>query len=220
LIEPATRDGGVQSRRGRGMQWFIYLITIPAAAFLAQIAVELVSRPVRKMVRLRRKTLERMRSFQNVSLPRPRELAISSREIREYDRAVRNVRAARHAFRDLGAQLLAFSESEPTIRMVMAAFGVDIALAGHELIKLSEIYASAKTDSDNLRREIERTFRATRAALAATRRPSRDALIRIRLEPMVLRNTGYPRKQNGRLGQLQNALRSKADFGSPTAQAG
>ena len=174
----------MQSRLGRGMQWYVYLITIPAAAFLVQVAAELVSRPIREVVRLRRTALERVRSFRNISLPRPRELAISSREIREYDQAVRNARAAQRTFGDLGAQLLVFSENEPAVRMVMAWFGVNIAQAGRELINLSEIYASAKTDSDELRREIEKAFRATRAALAAFRRPSRDALIRIRLEPM------------------------------------
>jgi len=188
---------------GRGMQWYIYLITIPAAALLAQLAVELVSRPIRKMVRLRRTALERIRSFRNISLPKPRELAISSREIREYDQAVRNVRTARRTFRDLGAQLLAFSENEPAIRILMALFGLDTARAGHELINLSEIYASAKTDSDELRREIEQAFRATRVALAASRRSSRDVLIRIRLEPMYLRDAGHSRKRNRPLGQAR-----------------
>lgn len=201
LIEPANRDCGVQSRWGRGMQWYVYLITIPAAAFLTQAAVDLVGRPLRMVFRLRCTTLERMRSFRNASLPRPRELAISSREIREYDHAVRNVRKAHCSFRDLGAQLLAFSENEPAIRVVMALLGFNIALAGRELINLSEIYASATTDSDELRREIGKAFRATRAALAASPRPSRDNLIRIRLEPMYLRDVIYPRKRNRPLGQ-------------------
>ena len=174
------------------MQWYVYLITIPAAAFLVRLAIELVSRPIQEAVRLRRTALERGHSFRNISLPRPRELAISSREIREHDQAVRNVRAARLTFCDLGAQLLVFSENEPAIRMVMAWFGVNIALAGRELINLSEIYSLAKTDSDELRREIEKAFRATRAALAAFRRPSRDALIRIRLEPIYLLATYAP----------------------------
>ena len=168
------------------MQWFLFLIAVPAAAFLAQVTVELVSRPIRKIIRLRRTTLERMRSFQNISLPRPRELAISSREIRDYDQAVRNVRAAQRTFHNLGDQLLAVSEDEPAIRLAMAAFGMNISLAGHELINLSQIYASATTDSDELRHAIEQAFRATMAALAASRRLSCDALIRIRLEPMQL----------------------------------
>ncbi len=174
------------------MQWYLYLITIPTATFLIHITIELVSRPLRMAFRLRRTALARIRSFRNVSLPRPRELAISSREIREYDHAVRNVRAARRTFHNLGAQLLAFSENEPAICLAMASFGLNIVLAGRELINLSQIYASTKIDSDELRREIEKASRAAMAALAASRRPSRDALIRIRLEPIYLRDAGYP----------------------------
>ena len=207
LIEPISRDCGVKSRLGRGMQWYVYLITIPTAAFLVQIAVDLVGRPIRKIVRLRRTALERMLSFRNISLPRPRELAISSRQIREYDHAVKNVRAAQRTFRDLGARLLAFSENEPAIRKVMASLGMNIAQAGHELINLSEIYSLAKTDSDELRRDIENAFRAIGAALAASRHSSRDDLIKIRPEPMYLRDVASPRKRNKPLGQPLPGLR-------------
>jgi hypothetical protein len=178
------------------MQWYVYLITIPAAAFLAQVATELVGRPVRTVFRLRRKALERMRSFRNISLPIPRELAISSRQIREYDQAVRNLRAAQRTFSDLGAQLLAFGESEPTVRILVALFGLDMDRAGHELINLSEAYATATGDSDEFRHAIERAFRATRAALAASHRPSRDALIKIRPEPMNLPKAAHLRPRN------------------------
>lgn len=187
------------------MQWYLYLITIPTVAFLVQIAVELVGRPIRKIILLRRTALDRMLSFRNISLPRPRELAISSRQIREYDHAVQNVRAARRTFRNLGARLLAFSENEPAVRKVMASLGMNIAQAGRELINLSEIYSSAKTDSDELRRDIQKAFRAVSAALAASRHPSRDDLIKIRLEPMYLRDLASTRKRNKTLGQSRPA---------------
>jgi hypothetical protein len=187
------------------MQWYVYLITIPTAVFLVQIAVELVGRPIGKIARLRRSALERILSFRNISLPRPRELAISSRQIREYDDAVKNVRAAQRAFRDLGTQLLAFSENEPAIRKVMASFGVNIVHAGHELINLSEIYSLAKTDNDELRRGIENAFDAIGAALAASRHSSRDDLIKIRLEPMYLRDVASPRKRNKPFGRPRTA---------------
>jgi hypothetical protein len=205
LIEPTSRDCGVKTRLGRGMQWYVYLITIPTAAFLAQIAVELAGQPIRKIVRLRRVALEQIAFFRNISLPRPRELAISSRQIREYDHAVKNVRAAQHAFRDLGTQLLAFSENEPAIRKVMALLGVNIAQAGHELIILSEIYSLAKTDSDELRRDIKNAFCTISVALAASRHSPREDLIKIRLEPMYLRDVAFPRKRNKPLGQPRTA---------------
>ena len=176
------------------MQWYFYLIAIPAAAFMGHVALELVGRPLRTAFRLRRKALERMLSFRGISLPKPRELAISSREIREYDQAVRNVREAQRTFSDLGAQLLALGESEPTIRILMALFGLDIALAGHELINLSEVFAMAKTDGGQLRREIKRALHATGMALAVSRRRSRNDVTKIRLEPMRLQSAGYPRR--------------------------
>jgi hypothetical protein len=187
------------------MQWYVYLITILTAAFLGQIAVELVGRPIRKIFRLRHTALERMLHFRTTSLPKPRELAISSRQIHEYDHAVKNVRAAQRTFRDLGAQLLAFGENELAISKVMASLGVNIAQAGHELISLSEIYALAKTDSEELRRDIEETFRAISAALAASRHSSCDDLIKIRLEPMYLRHVAFPRKRNKPHGQPRTA---------------
>ncbi len=187
------------------MQWYVYLITIPTAAFLVQIAFELVGRPIRKLVRLRRTALERMHSFRNISLPKPRELAISSRQIREYDHAVKNVRAAQRTFRDLGAQLLAFSENEPAIRNAMASLGLKIAQAGHELIIFSEIYSLATTNGDELRHDIEKAFRAISVALAASRHSSRDDLTKIRLEPMYLRDVASLRKRNKPFGQPRAA---------------
>jgi hypothetical protein len=174
------------------MQWYVYLITIPAVALLGQVAVEFISRPIRKIFRLRREALQQMLSFESVSLPRPRELAISSQEIRAYDQAVRNAREAQRAFSDLGAQLLALAESEPTIRILMGLFGLNIVLAGHELINLSDVYATAKTDSDELRHEIAKALYATGTALAVFRRLPRNDLTKIRLEPMCLRGAGYP----------------------------
>lgn len=140
------------------MQWYVYLITISATAFLGQIAVEFISRPARTVFRLRRKALERMRSFGNRPLPRPRELAISSREIREYDRAVRDVREAQRTFSDLGAQFLALGESEPATCILMALFGLNMVRAGQELINLSAVFAMAKPDGDQVRREIKELF--------------------------------------------------------------
>jgi hypothetical protein len=173
------------------MQWYVYLIAIPAAALMGQVAVELVGRPIRSVFRLRRKALERMVSFAKMSLPKPRELAISTQAIHEYDQATRNIREAQGKFRDLGAQLLAVGESEPTICILTNLLGLNIVLAGHELINLSEVYARATTDSDGIRHEIEEAFHATSIALAASRRRSRNRLIRIRLEPMYLRDAGY-----------------------------
>jgi hypothetical protein len=183
------------------MQWYVYLIAIPAAALLGQVAVELVGRPIRSVLRLRRKALERMMRFEKMALPRPRELAISTQAIHAYDQAARNLREAQDTFRDLGAQLLAASESEPTISILMNLLGLNIVLAGRELINLSEVYATVTTDGDGIRHRIGEALHAASIALAASRRRSRNGLIKIRLEPMALRDAGYPPNRRRPLGR-------------------
>jgi hypothetical protein len=183
------------------MQWYVFLIAIVVAALLGQASVELVGRPIRSVFRLRRNALRRMLSLETMPLPKPRELATSSQAIREYDRAVRSVREAQAAFRDLGARLLALSEREPTVRILMSMLGLNIVAAGHELINLSEIYARAAIDGDGIRHKLEVALHATNAALAASRRLSRNSLIKIRLEPMNLRDAGYPRNRRRPVGR-------------------
>jgi hypothetical protein len=205
---------------GRSMQWYVYLVAILSVAFLGQIAVELVGRPLRSVFSLRRRALERTHSFQNISLPISREFAISSWQIREYDHAVRNVRAAERIFSDLGAQFLALSESEPIIRILVALFGLDMVRAGHELVNVSAVYAIAKSDSDEIRHAIERALQATNTALASSRRLSGDDLIKIRPEPMYLPEAIYPRQRNRPIGQPRMApLRvfPRAKVSSPAA---
>ncbi len=168
------------------MQWYVYLVTISAAAFLSQVTVELVKRPVLTILRLRRTALERMLAFSKTSLPKPREMAITSREIREYDQAVRRAKEAQCTFRDLGVRLLLLSETETAIRALIRLLGLDIERAGRELIHLSEIYATATTDSEGLRREIAKSVLSTCAALAACRDRPRDNLVKLQVEPMNL----------------------------------
>src|ERR1700743_1636896 len=122
------------------MQWYVYLILIATTAFLGQVIIELVSRPVRAIFHLRPKALEVLLASAKISLPKPRELAISSREIPGYDRPVRNVRQAQRIFFSLGTQLLAFSENEPSIRIAMGLFGLNLVVAGHELICLLKLF--------------------------------------------------------------------------------
>src|SRR5579864_223955 len=154
------------------MQWYVYLIMIPAAFFLGQIAVELFGQPVQAILQLRQQVLERLLAFRDITLPKPRETAVSSQQIREHDWAVRNVRQAQLTFHDLGAQLVALSETERSICALMIFCGLDVALAGHELINLSQAYAAAKCDSEEARRAIEDAHRAASCALTVSRRRS------------------------------------------------
>jgi hypothetical protein len=191
------------------MQWYVYLVTVSAVAFWGQVAAELISRPIRTTLRLRRRALEWMLAFCRTSLPQPRELAMSSLQIREYNQAVRNVTEAQRIFRDLGVQLLAISESEPAVRTVMGLIGLNIDSAGQKLIALSDVYAKATTDSEELRREIATAVLDARSSLAVSRDRSRNNLMKVQVEPMNLFRAGYARQRmkSKPIRQMTTALR-------------
>lgn len=173
------------------MQWYVYLITISATAVLGWFAFELLGRPIRAFFELRRKVLEQMLVLGNISLPKPRETAVSSREIHEYDQALRSAREAQRIFRDLGSQLLAFGENEPAARNVAGAMGLNPVAAGSGLIELSAAYSSRNTDRAGLRNQIEKALRLTDAAPAASRqRARRDNDIQYRTKSIYLRDIG------------------------------
>jgi hypothetical protein len=154
------------------MQWHVCLISISASAVLGWFVFELLGRPIRAFFGLRRKILEQMRVLGNISLPKPREMAVSSRQIREYDQAVRNVREAQRAFRNLGFQLLAFGENEPATCNALGLLGFNLVAAGSELIKLSEAYPGPDTDRAGLQNQIKRALGVTDAVPAASRQRS------------------------------------------------
>ena len=171
------------------MQWYVYLTTIAATVVLGLFGYELLGRPMRAFFALRRKILTQMFVFKNIPFPKPREAAVSSREIREYNQAVRHVREAQRIFRNLGFRLLAFSENEPATRNALGLLGFNLAAAGSGLIKLSEAYPRPDTDRGGLRNQIEKALRVTDAAPAASsQRPRRDNLIEYQTKFIYLRD--------------------------------
>ena len=171
------------------MQWYVDLTTIAATAALGLFGYELLGRPIRAFFALRRKILTQMLVFKNIPLPKPRETAVSSREIREYNQAVRNVREAQRIFRNLGFRLLAFSENEPATRNALGLLGFSLVAAGSGLIKLSEAYPRPDTERGRLRNQIEKALRVTDAAPAASsQRPRRDNLIEYQAKFIYLRD--------------------------------
>ncbi len=171
------------------MQWYVYLITISATAVLGWFVFELLGRPIRAFFELRRKILKQMLVLGNISLPKPREMAVSSREIREYNQAVRNVREAQRIFRNLGFRLLAFGENEPATRNALGLLGWNLVAAGSGLIKLSEAYSRPDTNRAGLCNQIKKALRATDAVAAASRqRPQRDNVIEYQTKFIYLRD--------------------------------
>jgi hypothetical protein len=145
------------------MQWYVYIVTISAAGILGCIALRLLGLPFRALVELRRNVLEQMLVFESITQPKPRELIVSSREINEYNHAMRNVRDAQHTLRDLGSQLLAFVENEPAAYNALALAGLNVAEAGNRLIELSASYSGLHIDRADLRRQIKKALRSTDA---------------------------------------------------------
>ena len=179
------------------MQWYVYPLAAFAIVFLCHIAAELVGRPMQSVLRLRRKALHRMLFFERIALPKARELATSSQAIHEYHVAVRNVQEAQRIFHELGTRLLAFGENEPTPRILLNFLGLNVVQAGHALVNLSHAFAMAKIDSDAIRHAIGEALHASSVALGAYRPHSHNGLIKIRLEPMYLRETRHARNRRG-----------------------
>lgn len=181
------------------MQWYVYLITISASAILGWFVLELLGRPIRAFIELRRKILEQMRVLGNISLPKPREMAVSSWQIREYDRAVRNMREAQRIFRNLGFRLLAFGENEPATSNALGLLGFNLVAAGSELIKLSEAYPRPDTDHAGLQNQIKRALGATDAASTASRqRAQREKQIKYWTKSIHACYTGLSSNGRGR----------------------
>jgi hypothetical protein len=168
------------------MLWYVYLVTISAAVFVVQIAAESLKPPLQEILRIRRLALQWMDVFENIPLPKPRELAISSREIREHDRAIKNVREAQRIFLELGSRLCVLSDGEPIIRGAIGFLGLHLSTGAQRLICLSEIFATSSFDF-GLQGEIVSAVRETRTSLAFSLENSRDSLVKLRLEPMNAR---------------------------------
>ena len=146
------------------MQWYVDIVTILAAVILGCIALGLLGLPIRTLVALRRYVLEQMLILESITPPQPRELAVTSHQISEYNHAVKNVREAQRALRDLGYQLLAFAENEPAAYNLLGLAGLDVAEAGDRLIELSRSYSEFHIDRPDLRLQIKKSLRLTGAA--------------------------------------------------------
>jgi hypothetical protein len=154
------------------MESYVYLTTILATVFLCWVLLELLGRPIRALFELRRKVREQLLVRGNIPLPKPRETAVSSREIHEYDQAMRNAREAQRVFSELGSRLLSFSENEPGACKAVAAFGLNPLVAGSGLVRLSAAYSRRDTDRRVLCNQIEKALRLTDAAPIARRQLS------------------------------------------------
>jgi hypothetical protein len=141
------------------MQWYVYLITTSAVVVFSWYSLILLGRPVRELLYRRREVLKQLVALENVSAPKPREMAVTSREIREYEETMRKLREAQRILHDLGSQLLAFCESESIICAAIRLFGLDLLAAGHGLNQLAEAYSQPGRERSSLRHRVENALR-------------------------------------------------------------
>ena len=141
------------------MQWYVNLVTIAAAGALGWIVLEFLGKPVRAFFDLRDQVRARLLLLANVAPPKPRETISTSLEIQQYDVALKAGREAQRILRDLGPQMLAFSESEIAACNGIATFGFDAVAAGRGLIALSNTCYRNSTDRADFSSKIEEALR-------------------------------------------------------------
>jgi hypothetical protein len=141
------------------MQWYVSLVTIAGAGVLGWIVLELLGKPIRAFFDLRDQVRAQLLLLANVAPPKPRETVSTSLEIRQYDMALKAGREVQRILRDLGSQMLAFSESEMAACNWIVAFGFDAVAAGRSLIFLSNINYRSRADCAGFSRKIEEALR-------------------------------------------------------------
>src|SRR6266403_1607321 len=141
------------------MQWYVNLVTIAAAGVLGWIVLEFLAKPIRAFFVLRDRVRAQLLLLANVAPLKPRETISTSLEIQQYDVAVKAGREAQRILRDLGSQMLAFSESEIAACNGIATFGFDAVAAGRGLIALSNTCYRNRTDRADFSSKIEVALR-------------------------------------------------------------
>jgi hypothetical protein len=141
------------------MEWYVNLVTIAGAGALGWIVLEFLGKPVRAFFDLRDQVRAQLLLLANVAPPKPRETISSSLEIQQYDVALKARREAQRRLRDLGSQMLAFSENEIAACNGIALFGFDAVAAGRDLIALSNTYDRYWAGRADFRNKIEKALR-------------------------------------------------------------
>jgi hypothetical protein len=148
-----------QNACGQLMQWYVIFISVAATGAFGWFALELVGRPVRRFFDLRRAVRHQMLSLANVATPQPRETCVTSEQIRQYDRDLKNAREAQRILRSLSSQMLGFAESERAACIAIRPFGFDPSAAGSGLIRLANALDRHGTDRARFHKSVETTLR-------------------------------------------------------------
>jgi HAMP domain-containing protein len=141
------------------MQWYVIFISVATTGAFAWFALELIGRPVRRFFDLRHTVRDQMLALANVPTPQARETCITSEQIRQFDRDLKNAREAQGALRDLASQMLAFAESERAACIAVRPFGFDPSAAGNGLIELAKALDRHGPERARSQRTVETALR-------------------------------------------------------------
>src|SRR5713226_9619243 len=168
------------------MQWYVNLVTIAAAGALGWIVLEFLGKPIRTFFDLRHQVRAQLLLLANVAPPKPRETISTSLEIQQYNVALKAGREAQRMLRDLGSQMLAFSEIEIAACNWIAAFGFDAVAAGSGLIALSNINYRSRADCAGFSRKIEEALRLKARGGSARREMVEYIAARLKADGLTL----------------------------------
>src|SRR5260221_815220 len=141
------------------MEWYVNPVTIAGAGALGWIVLEFLGKPIGAFFDLRDQVRAQLLLLANVAPPKPRETISTSPQIHQYGVALKAGREAHRILRDLGSQMLAFSENEIAACNGITTFGFDAVAAGLGLIALSNTYYRNRTDRADFSSKIEEALR-------------------------------------------------------------
>jgi hypothetical protein len=157
------------------MQWYVIFLSLATTGALAWLALELVGRPVRKFLDLRRSVHHHMLSLANVPTPQARETCVTSGQIRQYDTDLKNAREAQRVLRDLAAQMLAFAEREKAACMAIRPFGLDASAAGSGLTRLANALDRHGPERARSHGDVEKALRLGTSPASSMHQQQREA---------------------------------------------
>ena len=141
------------------MQWYVIFISIVATGAVGWLAFELIGRPVRKLIDLRRSVRDQFPLLADVPAPQPRETCVTSALIRQYDADLKNAREAQRVLREHASRMLAFAGSERVACLAVRPLGLDPAAAGNGMTGLADVLDRHGADRAAFRNKVERALR-------------------------------------------------------------
>ena len=141
------------------MQWYVIFISLVAIGAVGWLGLELVGRPVRKFIDLRRSVRDQWSPLSNTPAPQPRETCVTSEQIRRFDTDLRKAREAQRILRELASSMLAFAERERAACVALKPFGFDPAAAAGGMVGLANVLDRHGADRAAFRTRVEKTLR-------------------------------------------------------------